>query len=154
MNQEPRFEKRDAFRVVGMHVRAKAGSDAFSKLWDEFIPHAEEVSGRIEENTSYGVEWDMDNETQEFNYLAGFAVGEEAPIPTGMMDVQVPAQEYAVFDFSLQQIGDAMKFIFEEWLPASDFKHSGGPEFEYYDDRFNPAEDRFEMSMYVPIVKK
>lgn len=156
MNKEPRFEKRDAFRVVGMHVRAKPFSEEFSKIWDQFVPRMGEISGRTEEKASYAVEWGMDDEDEggEFSYLAGVAVDAEAPIPEGMMDVQVPAQEYAVFDFVLQEIKEAMNYIYKEWLPASEYKYAGDPEFEYYDERFRPDEGQFEMSMYVPVVKK
>jgi len=154
MNKEPRFEQRDAFRAVGLHVRAKPFSDAFAKIWDEFVPRMDEITGRTEQDISYAVEWDMNDKAGDFSYLASLAVNDDAPIPEGMMDVHVPAQEYVVFDFELQGIQDAMNFIYKEWLPKSEYKFGGGPEFEYYGEKFKPDMGLFEMSMYVPVVKK
>ena len=152
--QEPHFEKRNAFRVIGMHVRAKSFSDDFPKLWEVFIPRMKEISGRTEDRASYAVEWDADEEGEFFSYLAGLVVEADAPIPEGMMEVHVPEQEYAAFDFHLKDIQATMQYIYKTWLPASEYRYSGGPEFELYDKRFNPAEGKDEMSMYVPITKK
>jgi len=151
---DPRFEKREAFRVIGLKVRAKPFSDEFSKVWDAFVPRIGEISGRLQENESYAVEWDEDKDSEEFNYLAGVAVNAEGPIPEGMEDVQVPAHEYAVFNFSLQEIQQAMKSICQEWLHNSEYESTGGHELEVYDERFNPPEGKFEMSAYIPVKKR
>ncbi len=154
MLKAPRFERRAAFRVVGMQIRAQPFSDEFGKLWQDFSPRMGKISGRIQPQESYGVEWDMDTATSLFSYLAGVAVEAEAPIPEGMRDIQVPAQEYVVFDFQLKDVQTAMKQIYEEWLPTSGYQHSRGPEFELYDQRFNPDAGQFEMSYYLPVLKK
>jgi predicted transcriptional regulator YdeE len=152
--QKPRFESREAFRVIGMHVRSTPFSDDFPKLWDAFIPRMDEIIGRSEKHASYGVEWDSDKESDQFSYLAGFAVVADAPIPEGMMEVHIPAQEYAIFDFELKDIQATMMYIYKKWLPTSEYRTSGGPEFELYDERFNPKKGKDEMSMYVPVIKK
>ena len=66
---------------------------------------------------------------------------------------QVPAAEYAVFthEGSLDHIGETMNYIFGEWLEASGRELAGTPDFERYDERFNPEIGTGEMEIWVPI---
>lgn len=151
---EPRIENRSAFRVVGLHYRSKAGDEELPKLWERFMPRMDEVLERTESAISYGVMWDFDETEKMFNYLAGLAVAAEAPIPDGMKAVAVPEQEYAVFECTLPTLMEAIRYCYDEWLPSSEYKRAGGPEFELYDQRFSLPEGKMEMSIWIPIERK
>lgn len=150
----PRIESRAAFRVVGLHHRGQTGSEELPKLWESFMPRMDEVLERTERGISYGVMWDFDEKEKSFSYIAGFAVSPEAALPDEMMDVAVPAQEYAVFECTLPTLMEAFRYCYDEWLPNSDYKRASGPEFELYDHRFSLPEGKMEMSIWIPIERK
>ena len=44
-----------------------------------------------------------------------------------------------------------MVFIYETWLMQSDYQRAPGPEFELYDENFDPEDPSSEMYFYVPV---
>ena len=41
---------------------------------------------------------------------------------------------------------------YQQWLPQSGYKRAIGPEFELYDEKFNPQDPASMLYRYVPIV--
>ena len=96
--------------------------------------------------------YDGDPESGTFTYMAGVAtraIDVAAPFKT----CQIPAARYAVFthEGSLAHIQETVGYIFGEWLPASDYELAGTPDFELYDERFDPIKDEGELEYWVPI---
>ncbi len=48
-------------------------------------------------------------------------------------------------------IMDNFDHIYQEWLPASDYQRQPGPEFELYDERFDPHDPESELDVYISI---
>ncbi len=71
-----------------------------------------------------------DPERDTFTYVAAVAVDALDAIPDGMVGVQVPAADYAVFS------------------------HDGGIDFEYYDQRFDPQTGTGAFFIHVPIRRR
>jgi predicted transcriptional regulator YdeE len=53
------------------------------------------------------------------------AVGIEARSPIGWVIREVPAAQYAVFETTLADVGDATEYALDEWLPDSNYKYDG-----------------------------
>ena len=151
---EPRFEQRQAFTVVGMKYRGKNENEEIPQLWEEFWPRHGDIKHRATPNESYGVEDNFDMQSGEFDYIAGLDVTEASDIPEGMTVIEVPAQTYAVFDCTLPTIIETVHYVYDEWLPNSDYRRGKGPEFELYDKRFDPEGGKLTMSYYVPVLEK
>ena len=151
---EPSIITREDFRVVGLKYRGKNENEEIPRLWREFWPRHTEISGRVTPIVSFGVIDHFSESSSEFEYVAGIAVEAESDIPEGMAEVKIPGQTYAVFDCTLPTLMETIGHIHEEWLPNSDYKRAAGPEFELYDERFDPERNEFGMSVYIPVVKK
>ena len=70
-----------------------------------------------------------------------------------MVGGHVPARNYAVFEYS-DGVGPALprtlQYSFGEWLAGSKFE-ADGPDFEYYDEKFDPPTGTGTFYIYVPI---
>lgn len=154
---EPKIVSLEAFDVVGIAgTFDDATKSNIPQLWMRFGPRVGEVTHGIGDVT-YGICFPGTPDDDRFAYMAAIAVSDTSTVPDGMEVRHVPAQKYAVFT---HKIGDpdlhsdlqgTLKYIWQEWLPNSDHEHAGGPDFELYDERFNPAENKGAFDIYVPI---
>ena len=100
---------------------------------------------------AYGVIDNFDEERGEFDYVAGLEVDSLSEIPKGMTGVELPDQTYAVFECTLPTLMETIGYVYQEWLPQSDYVRSEGPEFELYDERFDIAQGKLDMAIYIPV---
>ena len=96
-----------------------------------------------------------DGKTGEFNYFFGPITADKSFIPDGMIALDVPKCEYAVFTVSgadsAQGLADnvkaAWRYVFKDWFDSSEYKLAeGAMSFEYYLGK--------ETFIYVPVAKK
>ena len=147
----PKIVRRPAFTVVGLKYRGKNEHEEIPALWSKFWPRHAEIHHRVEPVWSYGVEDNFDAATGEFDYIAGVAVTDASDVPADMVAVTVPAQTYAVFDCILSTLRETFRRAHDEWLPAAGHTPTAGPDFELYDERFDIAQGKLDMSIYIPI---
>ena len=88
----------------------------------------------------YGLMCGADPAAQTFEYMTGVEVASFDALPPGTGRMRVPAQRYAVFIHrghvsTLHTTWDA---IWNGWLPRSEYRMANTPEFELYDERFDP----------------
>ena len=148
---EPRIVDKLAFTVVGMKCRGTIENNQIPGLWQEFGPRMAEIKGVVSPNVAYGVTLGMDEKSGEFDYVAGMAVTSADDVPDGMVSCEVPEQKYAVFTGTLPTVGQTYQYIYHDWLPQSGYQRTVGPEFELYDENFDPADDSSQMDIYIPI---
>ena len=90
-----------------------------------------------------------------FSYMIGVGTDGNQQVPDGMETVDIPASTWAIFD-SVGPMPDAIqlvwKRIFEEFMPTSDYRHAGTPDFELYYPGDNDANYRSEV--WIPVVRK
>jgi AraC family transcriptional regulator len=157
---EPLILTRKALTVVGLKYRGKNRQGEVRQLWQHFAARAVEIKGQIS-GGSYGVMGhyerpfggmgNYDPSYGDFDYLAGLEVESAADLPAGMDGWEIPEQTYAVFVFFLRDIGEAYRYIYQEWLPASRYQHAETPEFEFYPATFDPDDESSELFLYVPV---
>jgi AraC family transcriptional regulator len=89
-----------------------------------------------------------------FTYLTGVEVDRIDAVPDGMIALTIAGGRYAVSTHSgpIACIKDTFKQVFGNWLPATPHRHLPLPDFELYDDRFDPATREGEVDIHVPIV--
>jgi predicted transcriptional regulator YdeE len=149
---EPKIVTLPAFTVAGMKYCGKNENNEIKQLWLDFTARISEVKNMADDSPAYGVCLDMDAEGV-FEYLAGVKVTSTEGIPSGMAAWEVPEQQYAVFPCTLQTIGEAYNYALKTWLPQSEYQRADGPDFELYDESFEPSVEGSEFSIYVPIKK-
>jgi len=148
---EPKMISRPAFTVVGMKYRGKNEHGEIPKLWGEFMPREGGIKQKVNPHICYGVMGNYDEGSGEFDYVAGFEVESAADVPEGMVRWNMPEQSYAVFTCTLPTIREAFEHIYHTWLPESGYQRADGPEFELYDERFDPQDPSSEMYVYIPV---
>ena len=69
------------------------------------------------------------------------------------------AQNYAVFTHTghVSCIRNTIDFIFDQWLPNSNYRHATAPEnalhfFERYGEKFNPQIGEGDIEIWLPII--
>lgn len=148
---EAKIATRPAFTVVGMLYHGKNEKNEIPQMWREFVPRESEIKHKVNPHVAYGVIGNFDESSGEFDYVAGFEVDSLADIPEGMVSWEVPEQTYAVFTCTLPTLMEAFQHAYKTWLPQSGYKRADGPEFELYDENFNPGDENSEMYIYIPI---
>lgn len=146
---EPRIVSRPAFTAVGVEYYGKNENDEIADMWQRFNPRIQEIQNIID--GAFGLCLPAD-ESGAFKYLAGMAVSEAERVPEGMLVWQVPEQTYAVFPCTLPTLRETYRYAFETWLPASGYTYTQGPDFEYYDEKFDPQDPQNStFQIYVPV---
>jgi AraC family transcriptional regulator len=150
---QPQIVDKPAFTLVGMKLRTKPGSEAISQLWQAFGQRMGQVPNAVNPSVCFGATDHFDLESGLFDYLAAVEVTGEGETPEAMDTWQVPAQTYVVFRTTLPKIGTTFDHIYDDWLPQSDYERAAGPEFEYYDETFNPNDPTSEFDIYIPVTE-
>jgi AraC family transcriptional regulator len=147
----PRFADRPGFSVAGLAERFScAASHGIPTLWRRFAPHFGAVPGQVG-MTAYGVCHDADGEG--FTYLA--CVETDRPDAAGpdLVTFAIPPARYAIFTHSghIAGIRATTHTIWSTFLPESGLTPSGGPDFELYDGRFDPATGTGIVEIWIPL---
>lgn len=147
---EPQIVSKPALTLVGLKLHGKLEGMDIKSLWNGFGPRMAEIKD-ADPAVCYGAMDNYDEATQEFDYLAA-CEAKSAAAPAGMVSWHVPAQTYAVFPCTLTNIGEAWMTAYQQWLPTSGYQRAAGPEFELYDEKFNPQDPASTLYLCVPIV--
>jgi AraC family transcriptional regulator len=153
---EPRIVEKSSFTVVGIAGHfTPATNTQIPVLWERFAPRMDAIPRRHGRHT-LGLCIDADPATVEeagFTYVAAVEVDGVGDVPSEMIAITVPASRYAVFTHSghISRIADTVRRIWGEWLPASRRRHVRAPDFEHYDERWDPVTGEGDIDIYVPI---
>ena len=150
--QAPRFQTGKAFLVAGVGERYTCESSAgIPGQWQRFHQTVENIPGRIGK-VAYGVCCNGDD-AGNFDYIAGVEVSDFSDLPREFSRVRIPAQRYAVFTHSehISTIRRTVGTIWNEWLPGSKLCVADAPNFERYDEKFDPATGNGGLEIWVPV---
>lgn len=155
---EPKIVEKPGFTVVGLSLRVTPTPENMKKiplLWDQFGPRIASIPGR-KNWECFGLcmpEERTKDDQPCFTYLCAMEVEPGHPVPDGMQSLEVPAARYAVFAFEdhISRIGPFIDKVFGEWMPASGLPRVSSPEFEHYDQRWDPKTGTGVVDYYVPI---
>jgi AraC family transcriptional regulator len=147
----PKIVTKESFNVIGQVYHGKNENQEIPQLWRVLLPRFAEIKDMVSSEVSYGVMGNMDHDSGEFDYLAGYEFNRPGNVPEGMDTWTVPEQKYGVFSCTLPTLIDAFKQINQNWFPSSGYVQGDGPEFELYPKEFNPQIDDSVMHLYIPI---
>jgi AraC family transcriptional regulator len=104
---------------------------------------------------AYGAMCGADPAAQTFEYMTGVEVASFDSLPPGMGRMRVPAQRYAVFMHRgpAATLHATWNAIWHQWLPSSGYRMANTPEFERYDERFDPATGSGVIEVWASIVE-
>src|SRR5450432_255367 len=148
----PRFETSKPLLVAGIGDRFSHENGAgIPGLWQRFHQTVADLPGRVGQ-VAYGVCCNGDD-AGNFDYIAGVEMTDFSDLPREFMRVRIPAQKYAVFTHHehISTIRRTINAIWNHWLPASGFQVADAPNFERYDENFDPNTGDGGFEIWVPI---
>ena len=149
----PRFEASKPLLVAGIGERYtwESGGPAIPGQWQRFHQAVADIPGRIGP-VAYGVCCDGDD-AGNFDYIAGVEVSDFSDLPREFAKVRIPEQRYAVFTHSdhISTVRRTINTIWNQWLPASGLKAADAPNFERYDENFDPLTGDGGLEIWVPV---
>ena len=150
--QSPRFQTSKAFLVAGIGERHSCENGAgIPGQWQRFHQSVENIPGRVGP-VAYGVCCNGDD-AGNFDYIAGVEVSDFSDLPREFSRVRIPEQRYAVFTHRdhISTIRRTINTIWNNWLPASGLKAADAPNFERYDENFDPLTGNGGLEIWVPV---
>ena len=153
---EVKIITRQAFKIIGRRYFGENKNQEIKQLWDIFLPRMESIKRRINNNISYGICYPVEGENNDgaFEYIAAVEVSDLDDIPAEMVGKTIPTRKYAVFTHkgSVDKIPETYQAIYAVWQPKSGYELIKAPDFEYYDQRFDPDHpEASELDIYIPI---
>lgn len=149
----PRFETGKAFLVAGIGERCthENGGAGIPAQWQRFHHKVGFIPARIG-NIAYGVCCNGDD-AGNFDYIAGVEVADFSDLPREFARVRIAEQKYAVFTHAehISAIRRTVHTIWNHWLPASGMKLVDAPNFERYDEKFDPSTGNGGLEIWIPV---
>jgi AraC family transcriptional regulator len=150
--QAPRFATSKPLLVAGIGERYSCDNGAgIPGQWQRFHQSVGNIPGRIGK-VAYGVCCNGDD-AGNFDYIAGVEVSDYTDLPRQFSRVRIPEQRYAVFAHRdhISTIRRTVNTIWNHWLPASGLKAADAPNFERYDENFDPLTGGGGLEIWVPV---
>jgi len=148
-----RFETSQSLLVAGIGERCthENGGAGIPNQWQRFHQSVGDIPQRIG-NVAYGVCCNGDD-SGNFDYIAGVEVSDFSDLPREFARVRIPEQKYAVFTHAehVSTIRRTVNTIWNHWLPVSGFKAADAPNFERYDEKFDPATGNGGLEIWIPV---
>ena len=126
-------------------------------LWAEFMPRLAEIHDALP-NAGYGVICQTAEHSEVLRYYAAAEVDpdefdHDAPLPPGMVAVEIPASVYAHFWHRgrAEQVRHTVGYIYSTWLLGSQARHTYGPDVEIYGSEYRPDDESSVMEYAIPV---
>ena len=103
---------------------------------------------------AYGVCCNGDD-AGNFDYIAGVEVADFSDLSREFGRVRISEQKYAVFTHRdhISSIRRTVNTIWNHWLPESGLKLADAPNFERYDENFDPVTGNGGLEIWVPVTE-
>jgi AraC family transcriptional regulator len=149
----PRFETGKAMLVAGIgdRINHQNNGAGIPGQWQQFNQKRGDIPDRVG-MLSYGVCCNGDD-SGNFDYIAGVEVSDFSDLPREFARVRIPEQKYAVFTHAehISTIRRTVNTIWNHWLPVSGFKAADAPNFERYDEKFDPLSGNGGLEIWIPV---
>jgi len=150
--EPPRFENSRTMLIAGLGERYTPETSAgIPAQWQRFAPHIGHVAGQVG-RASYGV-LSKSDASGSIEYITGVEVSDFGKVPKEWSRVRIPEQKYAVFFHSghISSIRQVWAAIRHQWLPESGYTVGDAPEFERYDEKYDPATGNGGFEIWIPV---
>ena len=161
--KEPDITKIESKDLVGISLHTSLADDKTGLLWKRFMKKKKEISNaKCEDLFSVQVYDDgflkgQFNSQSVFEKWAAIEVKDFSQLPEGLQGLKLPGGLYAVFTHkgTSKEFAETAKFIFEEWLPGSDYVLDNRPHFEVLGEEYKgPENPDSKERIWIPIKEK
>jgi len=150
--EAPRLEDGRALLIAGLVSNYTFETNGgIPAQWQRFGPYIGNIPGQVGW-TTYGVCCNSED-SGSFEYICGVEVSDFSDLPEELSHIRFPAQRYAVFSHRghISTIRSTVYTIWNKWLPESGLAVADAPDFERYDDRFDPMSGSGVVEIWMPI---
>lgn len=155
---KPSIQSLEASTFVGKQLEMSFAANKTRALWMDFMPRRRLVE-KVVGTALYSFECYPEGFHKVFNPHALFVkwaavkVAATDSIPVNMEVLNVPAGEYAVFQYK-GKASDASSFyesIYTKWLPATGYTLDERPHFTVMGERYKNEDPESEEEIWIPI---
>jgi AraC family transcriptional regulator len=159
---EPRIETLAEKKLVGKRIRTTLSNNKTFELWRSFMPERKEIkNSKTTDLFSLQVydkflDFKNFNQDTEFEKWAAMEVADFNTIPDYMESFILTGGLYAVFLYkgSSKAFSKTFQYIFETWLPGSDYFLDDRPHFEILGEKYKNDDPDSEEEVWIPIKPK
>jgi AraC family transcriptional regulator len=150
--EPPRIESLGTLLIAGIGARYTSETIAgVAAQWQRFAPYIGHIPGQVGK-VAYGVICNSDD-SGNIEYICGVEVSDFSGVPADWSRVRIQPQRYAVFTHRghISGIRQTWLAIFNQGLQEAGLVHADGPEFERYDEKFDPRSGMGEAEIWIPV---
>jgi AraC family transcriptional regulator len=157
---QPRIEILKHKKLVGKHVNMSLQQNKTAELWRNFMPNRQTIRNSVD-SVFYSVDvHDPDyfnnfNPGAVFTKWAAIEVSDFDSVPNDMETLELEGL-YAIFIHKgpASEGPKTYHYIFQEWLPASDFVLDERPHFARMDEKYKHENLSSEEELWIPVKPK
>ena len=156
----PRIETLYEKKLIGRRRTMRFSDYKIGELWRTFSPRRKEITNNLTNDLISLVIYKPNHfkdfkPTNEFERWAAVEVANFDYIPAEMETFILHGGLYAVFDYKgLNTDKSIFQYIFETWLPTSEYDLDNRPHFEVLGDKYKNNDPKSEEEIWIPIKKK
>jgi predicted transcriptional regulator YdeE len=157
-NETIRVERRPAFRIAGLVRRYPATPEAMQALGQQWMELAHGPAGALLANgpVMYGIHVGLFGDSGEDEYTSGVEIGASEKIPAGLIELRIPALDYAVIQHTglVSEISLTTSDFLVNRLPAFSYRLAGARPLdliERYGKNFDPAKGAGDIELLIPV---
>ncbi|WP_335871496.1 GyrI-like domain-containing protein [Bacillus sp. 2205SS5-2] len=152
---KPRIEILTEKKLIGMKMEMSFANDRTAELWKKCRPKLNRIDNRVD-SLLYSMQ---QMNIQDFTPTAMFekwAAVEVSEIPTLLNELEsytISGGKYAVFTHNgpASTFYKTYSYIFESWLPTSEYRLDNREQFEQLTEDYHPADPNATEEVWVPI---
>jgi AraC family transcriptional regulator len=152
-----RIETLNEKKLVGKRITMSFANYKIAELWRSFLPRRKEITNNLTSDLISLVVYKPNHfadfkPTNDFERWAAVEVSDFDNVPNEMETFSIPGGLYAVFDYKgLNTDSSIFQYIFETWLPNSDYELDNRPHFEVLGDKYKNNDPASEEEIWIPI---
>lgn len=159
---QPSIEIINQKQLIGLHRIMSLNNDATFELWHAFMPRLKEILKTSNNNLISMQLYDPSvtkgtfTPDTPFEKWAAVEVDDIKLIPEGMQSYRVPGGMYATFKYqgAANEAQDAIRYIFEQWLPNSEYRLDDRPHLTVMGERYKGNDPDSEEEFRIPVIQK
>jgi AraC family transcriptional regulator len=161
LKKEPGIQTLTEKKLIGKRIEMTFSENKTFELWRSFMPHRKEIKNNIGSEL-YSIQIYGPGFFNNFNPNAGFEkwaaieVTDFEAVPDQMDTLRLSGGLYAVFIYQGAESDAAatFRYIFETWLPCSDYLLDDRPHFEKLGEKYKNDIPESEEEIWIPIERK
>ncbi|QYA26342.1 GyrI-like domain-containing protein [Gramella sp. MT6] len=160
--KDPEIVEMEPKKLVGISLHTSLADDKTALLWKRFMKYKKNITNAKSDDLFSVQVYDEGFMSGQFNSQsvyekwAALEVEDYSDLQENMKGLKLPGGLYAVFthEGTSKEFAETAKFIFDEWIPASEYTLDNRPHFEVLGEEYKgPENPDSKEKIWIPIKK-